>query len=225
MDIDKIKKVIDNAKVRKDCYGDKKDDLAENAIGIGMTKLAKYNKILDHISKGPHTKIDFIYDNLEWTFRLITADEFANIHKEHYLLLQQNVDVVEKVGSDVWFIKKVLSLAMSESPFKTEDVAYLSCFGVKVNYNNEQFSSILTAEDLGSLPWDYLEDLYKHYIYYTTVINKAIEQYDEQEIKELIDIIKKKPELMKDLELMKLRAVTDYLLKYYVTRAEILKSD
>jgi len=183
-----------------------KDKLIENSSGTKFNALAQYNAMLDNITIGAHTNITIKKYGIDWTMRLLTAEEeihiktFANKEcKKH--------EIFDDFYHNFQIVVKTLAQVLTPSPFKTEGKA------------------IFNEEDLKLIPYEILLDLYKEWCYFSDMATARPTDLTNEEMENIYNIAKKKPEVLKELERAKLLPTMSYILNYCNQLEKMLKSD
>ena len=185
---------------------DLKKDPVGNASGTNHKALMQYNAMLDNITIGAGTSTKIELAGYEWQLRLLTADEYVNMRLDTIQVAK------EKECFDEWYLYyleaiKTLAIALTPSPFKTEG------------------KTIFTEEDLKMVNLDILLELYKRYIYFVQMATKTAEEFTEEEAQALIEIVKKKPEVLNELNRKQSLLLNRYLLNYSQNLEKMLKSE
>lgn len=183
-----------------------KKDPVNNSSGTNHKALMQYNAMLDNITLGAHTNTTIEYAGIEWTLRLLTSAEYISIRKE-VIEISKKDNLFDDFYITYLTILKFLSLALTPSPFKTEGKA------------------IFSEEDLKLVNYDVLEELYKRYIDFVQMATKKAEEFTEEEIQALMEIVKKKPEVLNELGRAQLLIVSKYSLNYSQNLAKIIEPE
>lgn len=174
----------------------KKKDTFKNADAGKHKALMQYKAMLDHIALGAHTKITITKYGRDWNFRLITADEQDKLGMD--VQKQAKLDeCFEDVHLSYLLFRKTLALALSPTPFKTEG-------------KDDNGDDILGEDDLKYLPMTALESLFKEYINFVDMALVEAENLSEEEAVSLIELIKKKPRVLKELNRTQLLTALHY---------------
>jgi hypothetical protein len=182
-----------------------KKDLHSNSSGTNHKALMRYNAMLDNITIGAHTQKMFTLNGIEWTFRLLTGHEQNSIRKEVMALAKKD-ECFEDFNLKYLEMIKIVTKALSPSPFKTDG------------------KEIWSEEDVGMLPYAMLEEMFNEYIEFDLLAMTKPSDLPIDEVEALIEIIKKKPEALKEFERKKLLATSLYLLNYCNHLEKITKS-
>ena len=183
----------------------KKKDTFNNADAGKHKELMQYNAILDHIRIGAHTKTTISRYGRDWVFRLLSADEQDKMQMD--VQKQAKFDeCFEDVHLNYLLFRKTLALALSPSPFKTTG-------------KDDKGDEILTEDDMKHLPMTVLESLFKEYMHFVHMALVEVENLTEEEAVTLIETIKKKPEVLKELN--RLQSLT--ALHYYRNCVQLLE--
>jgi len=185
----------------------KKENLMEVTGGAGtFDGLMQYEAMLDNITIGAHTNKVINYAGIDWTLRLLTAEEYVNIRID-----VEKATIEAKIFSDYYIafltMKKVLARALTPNPFKIEG------------------KGIFTEDDLRHVNFDVLEGLYIQYIEFVTMATRKPTEYSDEEIQAAFEICVKKPEASTGYERPRLQAILLYALNCYKLQAKMLKSD
>jgi hypothetical protein len=186
--------------------GELKKNPVANSSGTKFKALMQYNAMLDNISLGAHTVTEINYAGIDWSFRLLTAAEWIEIQLE-VIASQKKKEIFDDFYHDYLIIRKVLNKASSPNPYKTEG------------------KEIFSEEDLDMIPYDVLEELYLRYIDFIQLACRRVEEFSEDEVQDLIDVVKKKPEILRKYDRSRLLIVSKYLINYSQNLEKIVKSD
>lgn len=185
---------------------DLKKDVLENASGQNYMDLLKWNAMLDHITIGANTSTTFEYAGIEWTLRLLTAQEYIDCR-----IAVDEICKELKNFSDYligyYNMIKILSIALTPSPFKKEG------------------KTIFSEDDLKLINHDVLEMLYFQYMDFVNLAAKKPTLMSDEEIAGHFEMLKGKPELSMELEPLKLRPILFYAMKYFQALEKTQKSD
>ena len=195
-----------NANIKNEKLSTLKDDYYNNTAGDGFNALMQYNALLDNVSIGAHTTTIIELYGLEWKFRRLTADEIFNIQLEVKKESQEN-QIFDDFFVNYKTARKILALALSPSPFKKEGTA------------------ILSWDDLGNLDNDVFFELFKQYQHFLAMSNKDPQEFTAEEVENIINVAKKKPTILKELERSKLLITASYLLNYLKGLEKIQNED
>jgi hypothetical protein len=194
--------VLDTIKnIKNTPIAPQKKDLHSNSNGTNHKALMRYNAMLDNITIGAHSRKTFSLNGIEWDFRLLTASEQNAIRKEVILMAKKD-DCFEDFNLQYLEMVKIVTKALSPSPFK----------------------EVWSEEDVGMIPYAMLEELFKEYIDFDSLAMTKPSDLPIDEVEALIEIIKKKPEALRELERKKLLATNIYLLNYCKQLEKITKS-
>lgn len=183
-----------------------KDKPLENSSGMKYKALAQYNALLDNITLGAHTTTTLEFAGVDWVLRLLTSEEYINMKLEIIDAMRER-NIFDDFYSLYLTIIKTLAKALSPSPFKTEG------------------KEIFNENDLKNIPYDVLEELYKRYVDFCQLATKKVEEFSEEQIQQLIEIVKKKPEASTDFDRSALLIVIRYFRDYSVSLEKMLKSE
>ena len=185
---------------------DLKNSPVKNSSGTNHRALLQYNAMLDNITLGAHTTTTIDFAGLDWTFRLLTAQEYIDIR----LSVIEGAKK-EQVFDDfyTWYltILKTLTKALSPSPFKSEG------------------TTVFSEDDLKMVNFDILEELYRRYIDFIQQATKIYPEFTNEEIEELIAVVKKKPEVLTAYDRSRLLITSQYLLNYCVNLEKITRDE
>lgn len=187
-----------------------KSNVLENTSATHYKDLMQYNAMLDNITIGPHTNITINHAGVDWTFRLLTAEEYVTIRME------VEKECKEKEFFSDYFIafnhmRKFLARALTPSPFKRE--------------GEFKGKPVFTEEDLRHVNFDILESLYIQYLDFVNMATKKPTELEDEEIQALWRIVVKKPEALRELERPKLHAIALYGINYSRLLEKTLESD
>lgn len=185
---------------------DLKNDLMENASGTNYMDLMKWNAMLDHITIGANTSTTFEYAGIEWTLRLLTAQEYIDCRIETDNICEKLKNFSDYIIGYHNMIG-ILSRALTPSPFKKEGKA------------------IFSIDELKLVNHDVLEVLYFQYMDFVTLAAKKPTLMSDEEIAGHFEILKGKPELSMELEPLKLRQTLFYAMKYCQALEKTQESD
>lgn len=199
--------IIEQLKALKNIpLGEQKKNPFENADPDKHKMLMQYNIMLDNITIGFHTTTTIEYAGIEWTFRLLSAKEFTDIRLQ---IDKKCKD--EDTFADYYILYhlmvKILAKAMTPSPLKTTG------------------KTIFSEEDLSYLPYDILHSLYVQYLDFVNSATKKPTEFTDEEVEEMINIAKKKPELLREYERPKLLKTALWFMNYSKHLEKMLKSD
>ncbi len=200
-DVIKSLNEIKNAPIHK-----LKDDVVENSSGTNYIALAQYNAILDNITIGAHTNTTIIFADIEWKLRLLTSHEYIEIKKDVINQAKKD-DLFDDWYTYYLLFHKILAKALTPSPFKLEGKA------------------IFSEEDLKLINYDILEEVYKKYLHFVSLTTKKVEEFTEEEIQALINVVKKNPEILMDLDRGRLLTMSKYFLNYSLNLEKIIKPE
>lgn len=201
------KTIIDSLNAIKNVpIAPQKKDLVENSSGTSHRALMQYNAILDNITIGAHTTTVISYAGIDFTFRLLTAEEYINIR------IAINKECKTNELFDDFFISyhamiKVLSKANTPSPFKTEGKA------------------MFTEDDLKLFNFDVLEAIYIQYLDFVQLATQKPVDFTNEEVEAMVTIARKKSEALREFERPKLLTTALYLLNYSKHLETMLKTD
>jgi|ERR1700761_5776343 len=169
----------------------------------------QYNAMLDNITIGAGTTYEFEFAGIEWKLRLLTAREFVDIKIARVKAMKD-----ESMFEDFYFnyltYTKILAKAMTPNPFCPES---------KID------GIIFTEQDLSSINEDILEEVYRRYIHWVHMATKKVDEFTDEEIEALITIVKKKPEVLRELDRRQSLIVMVYLHKSLANMEKIVKPD
>lgn len=200
---DIINKINDIKNVK---IADLKENVVGNSNGNNYLALAKYNAMLDNITIGPHTVTNIEFVGIDWQLRLLGSDEFIKIQKE-IINIAKEEDMIEDFYIHYLTVIKILSKALTPSPFKTEGV------------------TVFSENDLKLVNYDVLEELYRRYIDFVDMATKKPQDFTDKEVQELIALVKKKPETLTGFDRSRLLIVSKYLLIYSQKLEKIIESE
>lgn len=176
-----------------------------NANSTDYKALQQYNAMLDNITIGAHTNKTIEYAGIEWRLRLLTANEYVEIRKEVERECKK-----EEIFSDYFIayhtMKKILSKALTPSPFKTEG------------------KGIFSEDDLSYVNYDVLEAIYIQYIDFVGVATQKPTEMTDEEIEAIYKVAEKKRIVLRELERPKLEAILNYAMNYSQVMEKIQKS-
>lgn len=201
--IDKVNNIV-NAPIAEL----KKSNLMENADPTKFDALMQYNAMLDHITIGAHTSTTINYAGIDWKLRLLTSEEDIQIKLDIAKELESK-KVFEDFYSNYLIVLKVIAKALTPSPFKSDGAGTVG----------------LSEKDLAMVHWDVLEQVYIKYIDFVAMATKKVASFSPEEIELLINVVKKKPASLQDLDRMRLLAVAQYLRNYSEKLEAMLKID
>jgi len=98
-------------------------------------------------------------------------------------------------------------MACTPSPFKTEG------------------ETLFVEEDLKLLAYDILIELFKRYVFFVHMATKKAEEFSEEELQALMSIVRKKPEVLMELDRRQSVYLNRYLLSYCVNLEKMLKPE
>ena len=185
---------------------DLKKDLVENSSGTNFKALAQYNAMLDNITIGAQTTTTINYAGIDWTLRLLTAEEYVKIR------IEMNNECKKHECFDDFFthyngMTKILAKALTPSPFKTEGKA------------------LFTEADLRLMNYDVLDALYIQYIEFTQLATQKPTEFTAEEVDAMVTIAKKKPELLREYARPKLLQTALWFLNSSLQLEKMLKLD
>jgi len=183
-----------------------KSDPVKNSSGDSHKHLMQYNAILDNITIGSHTTFTIKLAGIDWVCRLLTADEYINIRLEVSKLCKDN-DVFEDYYIQYKTLVKILQKALSPSPYKLEG------------------KEIFSEHDLSQITYSVLEELYLQYLHHVNIATQKPSEFTAEQIEAFIGIVKKKPEVLRELDRPTLLAITNYYINYSQHLEKMLKSD
>jgi len=192
-----------------------KENCVANSDGHNYSDLLSYNILLDNIAFGCNTKYNFEYQGITWTFRPLTAEESISIYLETHKQ-QKKDDVWDDFYHLYLVILKTLALALSPHPFK---------LGKDHEGNDLPNSSVFTENDLKKIPFNILQELYRHYTHFLAQATKNPEEYTNDELQVLLDTIKKNSIPLRDLERRQLLMIATYGMHCSQLLDEMQKSD
>lgn len=200
-------KIIDAANnIKNEPLADLKKNVVENSSGTNYKGLMQYNAMLDNITIGAHTTTTIEFAGIEWRLRLLTASELVTIKKEVNQVAKDE-DWWDEINLHYNTMIKILSKALSPSPFKTEGKA------------------ILSEEDLKLINYDVLENLYRQYIHFNDIATQKPTEMSQEEIEEAFEIVKKKPVQLKDLDWRRLLIMASYGMTCLRNQEKMQKED
>lgn len=196
------KKTVDKKKVIEEINAFKnkpiaplKDDLLNNTSDGQHKALMQYNAMLDNITIGAQTSKTITYAGINWTLRLLTAEEYVDIRLAADRLCKEN-DAFEDYYVAFCKMTKILSRALTPSQFKTSG------------------EGLFSEDDLKQVNYDVLEVIYQEYCDFVRVATQKPTEFTDEEIEALWEIAKKKPEVLTELERWRLQAITHYAMNY-----------
>lgn len=192
-----------------------KSESTKNSDGHNYEDLLKYNVMLDNIAFGCHTKHVIEYQGITWTFRPLTAEEFMSIKLDVYKIQKDN-EMWDETYSLYLIILKTLSIALSPSPFK---------LGKDDKGDDLPNSTVFTENDLKKIPFDILQELYRHYLHFVSQATKNPLEFTNEELEILLKTIKKNSIPLTDLERKQLLMIAIYGMSCSQQLDEMLKSD
>lgn len=201
-----IKKVNE---IKNISIADQKKDVFNNADHDGKAHkaLLQYNALLDNVTFGAHSNKTFHYLGVDWTIRLLTGEEQNDIKKDVIATAKKD-DCFEDFNLNYLTVVKFVTRALSPSPFKTEES-----------------KTIWSEADVKGICYGIAEEIYKEYIDFDLISTRKAEEFTQAEIEEMIEFIRKKPDLLRDLERPKYYAVIKYLMNYSKHLESLLKPD
>lgn len=196
--------IIDSInKITNEPISSLKKDVYNNTNGDNFKSLLNYNAMLDNITIGAHTTTTIEFAGIEWKLRLLTAEEIINIKKE-VLKLAKSEDWYDDVNIHYLTMIKVLSKALSPSPFKTEGKA------------------IFSENDLKLINYDVLENIYRQYIHFNDMATRKPTNMSDEQIQDLLELVKKKHIPLMDLDRKQLLIIANYYMNLSQTQAQML---
>lgn len=190
-------------------FADLKNNPKENSTEDDLKSynaLKHYNIMLDHITIGAHTTMTVNYVGRDWTFRLLTAGENLQIHCD-CIKRAEELKVFDDYVLAILSRVKIIQLALTPSPFKTSGV------------------DILTEEHIMHLAECIVEPLYHEYTNFVGMATAKPQEMSNEDIEDIIAIVKKKQQPLTDLSYWKLWKVVLYQQKYSESLEKIVKSD
>lgn len=193
-------------KIKNNPIAEGKKEPVSNSSGTKHKDLMRYNALLDNITIGAHTTCDINYAGVDWKFRLLTAEEYVNIR------IDINKSCRDNELFDDFFVNynamiKILSKALTPSPFKTEGKA------------------IFSEDDLKLINYDVLEELYIQYLDFSNMATRKPAEFTAEEVEAFVNIAKKKPEALREFDRRKLLVTTNWFINYSKNLEQMLKSD
>lgn len=196
--------IIDSInKITNEPISSLKKDVYNNTNGDNFKSLLNYNAMLDNITIGAHTTTTIEFAGIEWKLRLLTAEEIINIKKE-VLKLAKSEDWYDDVNIHYLTMIKVLSKALSPSPFKIEGKA------------------IFSENDLKLINYDVLENIYRQYIHFNDMATRKPTDMSDEQIQDLLELVKKKHIPLMDLDRKQLLIIANYYMNLSQTQAQML---
>lgn len=181
-----------------------KEKLTENSSGKKYKNLARYNAMLDNITFGMHTNTTIKLYGVEWKLRLLSYQEVIDIK------ISANQEAKLHEIFDDFFLNyhimiKTVAKALTPSPFKTEGTA------------------IFSEDDLRLINDNIILDIFKEYCHFADMATSRPTELTNEDVENIYNIVKKKPEILKELERSKLLAVTYYTLNYLSQTQKMLE--
>ncbi len=192
--------------IKNDNFTRLKKNVKDNCDEKNREALLQYSAILDNVTIGAHTKTPINYAGLDLNFRLLTAEEQIAIEKS-IIEIQRTEGLFEQFYADYLRIVKILTKALTPSPFK------------------EDGEEILQERDIKLLTLDVLEELYKRYMHFVSLAHKKVQDFTDEEIEDLVELVKKNPEVLISLDRSRLLIVSKYFLTYCVNLEKITKTE
>jgi len=171
-----------------------------------LDALLQYNAIMDNVTIGPGTTTDIEIAGLKLTYRLLTAKEFIDARVEA-INACRDVEVFDDWHMSYQLMIKILAKALTPSPFKLGG------------------RDVPKESDIELLTYDILQELYKRYMFFNDKATKQAEEFTEEEVQSLLSIVRKKPEVLADLDRVQLLIMSKYLLSYSQNLEKITKSE
>lgn len=205
MDKEEVIQSILDAREKSKISNLKKDVIA-NADPDKIEALMLYNAMIDNINFGINTTTVINHEGVDWKLRLLGADELMEIRIEAAQQAEKR-NFIENSYIELLLMKKILVKALSPSPFKTEPS-----------------KTVWSETDLGLIPHNILEGLFKKYIFFVDKSQTNPTELSEEEFQQILDLVKKNTDLSNGLDRPQLLAVTKYLLPYCASLEKMLSS-
>ena len=169
----------------------KKDFLNKTDNADGFNAAMQYNLMLDNatISGGTKTTIDIA--GLKFELRMLCAYETIEIKKE-VLQKARDEQIMDDFYIDYLDAVKTLAKASTPSPFLKDGV------------------TVWKEADFKLLILPVLGELYNRYLHFVDMAVETGEGFTEEELKSLIDFVKKKPLVLTTLDRRKLLIAASY---------------
>lgn len=192
--------------IKKTKLADLKSNPVENSSGTNHRALMTYNAMLDNITISTGTKTDIECAGITWTLRLLNTDEFINIRKEVIKECKAE-QLFDEWYSSYLTVIKTIAQALTPNPFKIEGKA------------------LFNLNDLKQVNYDVLMELYKRYIDFVDMATKKAEEFTDEELEALKEIIKKKPEVYTEFDRRQFLILMKYYPNYCAQLEKMLAKD
>ncbi len=181
-----------------------KSKLTDNSDPDKFDALMTYNAMLDNITIGSHTRTTISYAGNDWDLRLLTSEEYINIRKDIVKQCKQE-ELFDEWYTNYLIIIKFLDKAQSSNPFKTDG-----------KFNESQLKLI---------HYDILEEVYHRYLHWQDMALSKPTEMPEAEIEGIINIAKKKPEVLKEYGRPQLWTTAIWFMNYSQRLEKMLEPD
>ncbi len=155
----------------------------------------KFKDILDHITYGYKTVKEITYMGCTFELRILTAREETEVERQ-----------IDKMRVD----DSKTGIAQNELVYSIEKMIRILCTAL-TPYGEE---SKFTLKEMGSLPTSFIYELYKLYINWVESVLTEPSTLSEEEIGNLLSIVRKKPQAARDLDYVQSLNLVRYLTNY-----------
>lgn len=187
-----------------------RDHLITNSTGSKINGLIKYNAILDNITFGVNSRKTIKINGIELKIRPLSAEEEVEIEYEVLAKCDEHKRY-EAIFKNYEWTRRYIAKALTPTPFKTE--------------GESDGKPILNSEDLKHLTLVNLTIIAEEIKQFGEMAALSLTQLSNDELIDVIEVLKKNPQEKYTLEVWKHHAVSDWLLNYYVITEQMLASD
>lgn len=184
-----LKKVRDLDKVEDDSRIEHKERTA-----LDFTSSANWD-LLEAMRCGVHHKREFDCLGVPISLRLITAGEQKKILTD---LLHEGLIPMTTGIYEMEYTTRILEISSTKHPAMKDEPT-------------------LSKATLDNMPQFLIDELGQEYLHYISTVNAPLGELSDNEIKEYIAMLEKKPQLLKDLRYTQTEQIMIYLIEQYQT--------